>query len=37
MKLSNINNITIFEAMEIYNRYNISFIIKGGAFKGFTK
>ena len=37
MKLVNIKNITLIEAMEIYNKMGISFIIKDGKLKGFTR
>ena len=37
MKLVNIKNITLIEAMEIYNKMGISFIVRDGKIKGFTR
>lgn len=37
MKIANIKNITLVEAMEAYNKMGISFIIRDGKLKGFTK
>ena len=37
MKIVNIKNITLLEAMEIYNKMGISFIIRDGKLKGFSK
>ena len=37
MSLININNITLEQALKMYEEYNTAFIIKDGAIKGFTR
>lgn len=37
MKLVNIKNITLLEAIEIYNNLGLVFIIRDGKLKGFSK
>lgn len=37
MRINNINNITLEQAVKIYNTMGMSFIIRDGKLKGFIK